>query len=69
MCLTYPHTANIGRYSAVFHDVDAWNASAAWYAAEVAEYERNGDGTPRVRRGHHTVGCKRRLLSTDVTGA
>lgn len=34
------------RYSASFYKADAWNASAAWYDAEIAESERTGDGTP-----------------------
>ena len=43
----------LGRYSAVFHDANAWDASAAWYAAEVAEYERNGDGSPWSETPHY----------------
>jgi hypothetical protein len=34
------------RFSGMFYEKDAWNVSAAWYDADVAEYERSGDGTP-----------------------
>lgn len=37
---------DICRYSAAFYDTDAWNASATWYNADIAEAERTGDGTP-----------------------
>jgi hypothetical protein len=40
------------RYSAVFHDAHAWDASAAWYAAEVSEGERSGDETPWSNTPH-----------------
>ena len=51
------HTRDGGcRYSAVFYEEGAWDASAAWYNAEVAEGDRNGDGTPWAATPHFE-GC------------
>ena len=40
----------------MFHDANAWDASAAWYAGEIAEHERNGDGTLWSETPHYE-GC------------
>ena len=37
----------------MFHNVNSRDASAAWYAGEVAESERNGDGTPWSETPHY----------------
>ena len=37
----------------MFYEADAWDASAAWYDAEVAENERNGDGAPWSSTPHY----------------
>jgi hypothetical protein len=43
--LPFHTTLKCCRYSAVFHEEQAWDASAAWFTGEVAESERTGDGT------------------------
>ena len=40
----------------MFYDAGAWDASAAWYTGEDAEYERTGDGTPWSATPHFE-GC------------
>jgi hypothetical protein len=40
----------------VFYEEGAWDASATWYNAEVAESERDGDGTPWSATPHFE-GC------------
>jgi hypothetical protein len=46
----------LSRYTAAFYADDAWDASAAWYNGDAAEYERVGDGTPWAETPHFE-GC------------
>eukprot|EP00039_Didymoeca_costata_P007124 m.96550 g.96550 ORF g.96550 m.96550 type:complete len:643 (+) comp13550_c0_seq1:205-2133(+) len=58
-------TSHFPMYSAVFYEEDAWNASAAWYDAEVAENERKGDGT-RWSATPHFQGCRKEDRNTST---
>ena len=49
-------TSHYPLFTASFYDVDFERASAAWYIGEVAESERDGDGTPWSETPHFE-GC------------